>query len=109
MQNNPDMTGVEGATIRLGGVEYAVRPLTLRQLRSVLPAFARAGAIGTEHGVDAATEILAAALSRDHPEMTRDALLDTEVSVQDLAAAVTTVAKLSGLVSPGEAGAGSVR
>jgi hypothetical protein len=95
-------------TIHLGGAEFAIRPLTLRQLRSVLPAFARAGAIGAEDGVDAAVEILAAALSRDHPEMTRAALLDTEASVQELAAAVTTVARMSGLVAPGEAGAGSV-
>jgi hypothetical protein len=96
------------ATIRLGGADFAVRPLTLRQLRSVLPAFARAGAIGAEDGVDAAVEILTAALSRDHPEVTRDTLLDTEASVQELAQAVTTVAQLSGLVSPGEAEAGSV-
>jgi len=95
-------------TIRLGGADFAVRALTLRQLRSVLPAFARAGAIGAEDGVDAAIEILAAALSRDHPEITRETLLDTEASVQELAEAVTTVARLSGLVSPGEAGAGSV-
>ncbi len=102
------LADTEGATIRLGGADYAVRPLTLRQLRSVLPAFARAGAIGAEDGVDAAIEILAAALSRDHPDVTRDRLLDTEASVQELAAAVTTVARLSGLVPPGEAGAGSV-
>jgi hypothetical protein len=95
-------------TIRLGGAAFAVRPLTLRQLRSVLPAFARAGAIGAEDGVDAAIEILAAALSRDHPDITRERLLDTEASVQELAEAVTTVARLSGLVSPGEAEAGSV-
>ncbi|HXP74619.1 MAG TPA: hypothetical protein VN823_10780 [Stellaceae bacterium] len=98
----------EETKITLGGADFAVRPLTLRQLRSVLPAFARAGAIGAEDGVDAAIEILTAALSRDHPGITRDALLDTEASVQELAQAVTTVARLSGLVSPGEAEAGSV-
>jgi predicted transcriptional regulator len=108
LANNRDITGVEGATIRLGGMDFAVRPLTLRQLRTVLPAFARAGAVGAEDGVDAAIDILAAALSRDHPEITRDALLDTEASVRELAEAVTTVARLSGLVAPGEAVAGSV-
>ena len=99
----------EETKITLGGADFAVRPLTLRQLRSVLPAFARAGAIGAEDGVDAAIEILAATLSRDHPEITREMLLDTEASVQELAEAVTTVARLSGLVAPGEAQAGSVR
>ena len=100
---------IDPVTIHLGGADFAVRPLTLRQLRSMLPAFARAGAIGAEDGVDAAIEILAAALSRDHPEITRERLLDTEASVQELAEAVTTVARLSGLVSLGEAEAGSVR
>ena len=95
-------------TIRLGGVDYAVRPLTLRQLRSVLPAFARAAAITADDGVDAAIEILAAALSRNHPDVSREMLLETEASVQELAEAVTAVARLSGLVSPGEAEAGSV-
>jgi len=96
-------------TITLGGAAFAVRPLTLRQFRGVLPAFARAGATGAEDGVDAAVEIIAAALSRDHPEMTREALLDREASVQELAEAVTAVARLSGLVAVGEAQAGSVR
>ena len=100
---------IDPVTIHLGGADFAVRALTLRQLRSVLPAFARAGAIGAEDGVDAAIEILTAALSRDHPDITRERLLDTEASVQELAEAVTTVARLSGLVSPGEAEAGSVR
>ncbi len=99
---------MEPVTIRLGGADFAIRPLTLRQLRSVLPAFARAGATGAEDGVDAAVEIIAAALSRDHPEMTREALLDTQASVRELAEAVTAVARLSGLVAVGEAQAGSV-
>lgn len=94
--------------IRLGGAEFAIRPLTLRQLRSVLPAFARAAAITAEDGIDAAIEILAAALSRDHPEMSRDALLEIEASVEELAQAVGAVATLSGLVPSGEAPAGSV-
>jgi hypothetical protein len=98
----------ETRAIRLAGTEYAVRPLTLRQLRLVLPAFARAASVTSGEGVDAAIDILAAALSLDHPEVTRDALLDVEVSPRELADAVGAVAQLSGLVPTGEARSESV-
>jgi len=90
-------------SIRLAGADYPIRPLTLRQLRLVLPAFARAANVASDAGVDAAIDILAAALSRDHPTLTRDALLEIEVSPRELADAVATVAQVSGLVQPGEA------
>jgi hypothetical protein len=85
-------------TITLGGKDYSVRPLTLKQLRSVLPAFSRAAALGAEDGIDAAVDILAASLSRDHPEVTREILLETEILPAELAAAVSRIAQLSGLV-----------
>jgi hypothetical protein len=98
----------ETTTIRLGGAEFAVRPLTLRQLRTVLPAVARAARFTEEQGLDAAIDIVAAALARDRPELTREALLDMEVTPQELAAAVGAIAAASGLVPRGEAQAGSI-
>ncbi|MDE2229904.1 MAG: hypothetical protein KGL11_12810 [Alphaproteobacteria bacterium] len=85
-------------TIALGGRDYALRPLTLGQLRVVLPAFARAAKLNAADGIDAAIDILAAALARDHASLTRDALLELEVLPADLAAAVARIAELSGLV-----------
>jgi hypothetical protein len=96
----------EMATIVLAGRSFALRPLTLRQLRVVLPAFVRAASLADEPAIDGAIDILAASLGRDHPEMTRDALLELEILPGELAAAVGAVARLSGLVSPGEAQAG---
>lgn len=97
-------------TITLGGRHFALRPLTLGQLRRVLPAFARAAGLAQEEAIDAAIDILAAALERDHPALTRDALLDFEMQPAELIAAVDAIARLSGLIAeedaaPGEAAA----
>ncbi len=89
---------MSATTIALGGRSYAIRPLTLGQLRVVLPAFACAARLGAADGIDAAIDILAAALARDHASLTRDALLDLEATPQELASAVARIAELSGLV-----------
>ncbi|HVA15460.1 MAG TPA: hypothetical protein VNF99_19585 [Stellaceae bacterium] len=90
-------------TITLGGRSYILRPLTLGQLRSVLPAFARAAGLAQEDAIDAAIDILAAALTRDHPALDRDALLGIEMRPAELVAAVDAIARLSGLVEGGAA------
>ncbi len=90
-------------TIALGGRTFLVRPLTLRQLRNILPAFARAADFSDERGFDGALDIIAAAVSRDAPDVTRDGLLDLEASPAELAGALAAIARLSGLVSQGEA------
>jgi hypothetical protein len=92
-------------TITLGGRRFVLRPLTLGQLRRVLPAFARAAGLAQEEAIDAAIDILAAALERDHAAMTRDVLLGVELRPVELITAVDAIARLSGLVS--EEGAAS--
>jgi hypothetical protein len=93
--------------IALAGRSFTLRPLTLGQLRTILPAFARAAGLAREEAIDAAIDILAAALSRDAPEITRAALLDCEMLPAELIAAVDAIARLSGLAAqespPGEA------
>jgi hypothetical protein len=93
-------------TITLAGRRFNLRPLTLGQLRIVLPAFARAAGLAKEEAIDAAIDILAAALSRDAPDMNRDALLMAEMLPVELVAAVDAIAKLSGLVPQGDAAPG---
>lgn len=95
-------------TITLGARDYAIRPLTLGQLRVVLPAFAHAAKLGAADGIDAAVDILAAALARDHASLTRDALLDLEATPHELASAVARIAELSGLV-PKDGATGEAR
>lgn len=86
------------ATITLGNRDYAIRPLTLGQLRIVLPGFARAAKLNAADGIDAAIDILAAALARDHGDLTHDALLALEATPLELTSAVARIAELSGLV-----------
>ena len=93
-------------TITLAGRRFNLRPLTLGQLRIVLPAFARAAGLAKEEAIDAAIDILAAALSRDAPDMNRDALLMAEMLPVELVAAVDAIARLSGLVAQGETAPG---
>ncbi len=97
---------MSATTVTLSGRDYAIRPLTLGQLRVVLPAFARAARLNAAEGIDAAIDILAAALARDHATLNRDALLELEMLPAELAAAVARIAELSGLVpkdgAPGE-------
>jgi hypothetical protein len=89
--------------IKIAGREFTLRPLTLGQLRVILPAFARAAGLAKDDAIDAAVDILVAALSRDTPEMTRAVLLETEMLPAELIAAVDAIAKLSGLVPQGDA------
>src|SRR5690348_6331839 len=89
---------MSATTITLAARDYAIRPLTLGQLRIVLPAFARAAKLNAADGIDAAIDVLAAALARDHRDLTRDALLELEATPHELATAVARIAALSGLV-----------
>lgn len=93
---------MKAAIIELSGRQFHLRPLTLGQLRIVLPAFARAAGLAHEDAIDAAIDILVAALSRDAPEMTHAALLEAEILPAELIAAVDAIAKLSGLVPQGD-------
>jgi len=88
------------AEIRLGGRTYAVRPLTFRQLREIEDALGRAFKAGplTRIDFDAAVDILAAALGRVDPAMTREAILDLEGTKVEIVVATRAVLRLSGYV-----------
>ena len=92
--------------ISVAGKQFTIRPLTLGQLRVILPAFARAAGLAKEEAIDAAIDILAAALSRDAPDMTRAVLLEAEALPSELIACVEAIARLSGLVPQGDASLG---
>src|SRR5689334_24519437 len=79
----------DSATIALGGSTFTVRPLTLRQLKVVLPAFTAVQS--GQNPVEAGISILHAALVRDHP-LSRDAIEDMEATMDEITAAVRVVA-----------------
>jgi hypothetical protein len=95
-------------TIKLGGREFAVRPLTLGQLRHLLDALDEmAGASGGAL-IDAAAKLVKTGLAAAHPELTVEAVLDCAASLPELNAAVAAILQMAGLhpkeLDQGEAG-----
>jgi hypothetical protein len=94
--------------ISLGDQKWSLEPLTLRQLRVVLPelnAMGKAVAINDlGSAIDHASRVLHSAISRRAPEITEDHILDIECSHTELLEAVFAIAAASGLTQ-GEAGA----
>lgn len=94
-------------TLSLGGRQFQLRPPTLGQLRGVLDALeAMAGQSGGGL-IEAAARLVAAGLAPSHPDLTSDAVLDLEATVDELNAAVAAILTAAGLkpreVSLGEA------
>ena len=112
--------------VSLGGQEFFVPLLALRQARIAVPGLlklmprlnaiqARIGA-GDPLGatlleaddVELMIDVVQAGLSRAHPELTRDDLLDLEAGFAELIAALAVIARQTGLFaevensSPGE-------
>lgn len=96
------MTGVNN-TIRLGGREFYLRPLTLGELRPVLDALdAAAGASGGAL-IDAAARVIQAGLAAAHPELGVEDILALEASLDEANAAVAAILGAAGLMKLGEA------
>lgn len=103
---------MEPTKISLGAFTWDVPPLNLRQLRRLTPIFGQFAAAlemdtpeQVEAVFDTAIEIIVSALSRTHPEITADKLLDeVECSLTELTGAVRQIAEMSGLkpATPGE-------
>ena len=83
-------------TIRLGGREWPLRPLTLRQVQEIEPIL-MSSAAETKGYVAAAMAIVAIALGRDHADAA--ALLgDIEATAPEIGAAMATVLRLGGFI-----------
>lgn len=82
--------------IRLGGSEWPVRPLTLRQVQDIEPIL-MAGERGLKGSVGAAIAIIQIALQRDHAEAA-GSLADVEATAPEIAAAMAAVLRLGGFI-----------
>lgn len=104
-------------TITLDGKSYTVRRLTIRQQMELGIGVALADAEDPQdnvrRGFDRIVSIIVAALSEDHPEMTRDALLKTRPTADERRDAVNAILDFAGLIrtavvkQPGETEAAS--
>src|SRR5882762_10022269 len=94
--------------IRLGGREFAVRPLTLGQLRHLLDALDEMAGASGGGLIDAAAKLVKAGLAAAHPDLTVEAVLDCAASLPELNAAVAAILQMAGLhpkeLDQGEAG-----
>ena len=95
-------------TITLGGRDFALRPLTIGQLRPLLDALDTVSGAGGGSMIDAAARILHAGLAAAQPELTLDEVLAIAATVPEVNAAVAAVLRVAGLIpqqasAPGEA------
>src|SRR5712691_3750672 len=84
-------------TIALGGRQFEIRPLKLGQLRHLLDALDDMAGKSGGALIEAAAQIVTVGLAPAHPDLTRDAVLDLEATVDELNAAVAAILRIAGL------------
>jgi hypothetical protein len=104
-------TTIDGVSVRMGGRDFVVAPLTFRQLRQLRSELEQLNAmkIGTSLSDDdakALCKIVHASLSRNHPEVKQEEVEDL-LDIGNALAVITAILTGSGL-KPGEAKAASV-
>ena len=84
-------------SVTLGGRRFDARPLKLGQLRHLLDALE--GMTGKSGGalIEAAATVVTAGLAPAHPDLTADAVLDLEATIEELNAAVAAFLRIAGL------------
>lgn len=100
----------EGVNVVMGGKEWIVPPLTLKQLRRLSKNMATISALGSapaptalsDEVIDSVLEVVHSALSRNYPELTLEDLGDM-VDMRNMVRVMNAVMGVSGLAAkPGE-------
>jgi hypothetical protein len=100
---------IDGITVTMGGKEWTIPPLTLGQLRQLMPKVRQLSEIGEKVGetqIALIVEIVTAALRRNYPEINEELvenLLDLGNAVSVLAAVLTGSGLKPRVPPPGEA------
>lgn len=92
---------IDGASVKMGGKEYTIPPLTFRHIQKLEPLINSIGQIQgtpTEKQMDAVAEIVHMAMSRNYPEMKREDVLDL-LDLGNLKSVLDAVMGISGLVN----------
>ena len=98
-------------TVRLGGREWVVAPLSLRQILAIADFVPKLSTVGVDslsgERLAPLAEVLWHGLRRAHPRLTRDEFLDLPITIAELVAALPVVIEQAGgrRVEAGEAGA----
>lgn len=83
--------------ITLGGRDFAIEPLKLGQLRTLLDALDDLSGKTGAAVIDAAARVIQAGLARAVPELTIDGVLDLEATMDEVTAAVSVILRAAGL------------
>jgi hypothetical protein len=97
---------MSGATISLGGRHFAIEPLKLGQLRTLLDALDDLSGKTGGAVIDAAARVIQAGLARGVPELSLDAVLELNATMDEVTEAVAVILTVAGLRRPGDADAG---
>jgi hypothetical protein len=117
MTPDPKIDCVGAPVVTLGGCEWFVPILAMRQARVVVPALMRlmpvlqamqSGEASTlarlsEQNFDAMIDVVHAALTRAYPTLSRDEFLDLPASTPELVAALAVVTRQTGFFRPADA------
>jgi len=121
MRPDPRIDCRQAPVITIGGQEFFVPTLALRQARIVVPGLLKLmprlaaiqerigagdvlGAVLLEKDdVELMLDLVHCGLTRAYPELERDHLLDLQAGLSDLVAALGVIARQTGLFSPAEA------
>jgi hypothetical protein len=96
---------IPGVTIALGGRDWVVPPLTLGQLRRLMPQVRRLSSVGAAMGeeeIGIVLDVVATALARNYPEMTGEKAAEL-VDLGNVREVLTAILAGSGLRPPGNA------
>jgi hypothetical protein len=87
-------------TVRLGGHDWVVAPLSLRQILAIADYVPKLSAIGVENlsseRLTPLAEVLWHGLRRAHPRLTRDEFFDLPITIAELVAALPVVIEQAG-------------
>jgi len=89
-------------SITLGGREFSIRPLKLGQLRHLVDALDDMTGRSGGALIEAAAKVVTAGLAPAHLDLTADAVLDLEATLEELNAAVAAILRSAGLTPMGE-------
>ena len=95
---------IPGVKISMGGRDWVVPPLTLGQMRRLLPQLQRLNQVGPDMGldeIDVIVELVTAALGRNYPEVTAAAVAEL-LDLGNAAGVVHAILTGSGLMRTGE-------
>ncbi len=95
---NLDLSGAR--TVSLGGRDWIIAPLSLRQILAIADYVPKLSAIGADNlsgeRIAPLAEVLWHGLRRAHPRLTRDEFFDLPITIAELVAALPVVIEQAG-------------